>query len=55
MLTLRRGLLLVKVAKVFGDTSVNVDDSNCPRFFVLYPQQPLTIQIDISIMKVKVL
>ena len=42
MLTpLRRGLLLVYVAMVFGDTSISVDEVISPRFFIVYPQHGL--------------
>ena len=32
----RRGLLLVNVYMVFGDTSDSVDEVICPRFFVVH-------------------
>ncbi len=38
MLTPRRGLLLEYVAKVFGDTSNNVDEIRVHVIFILYLQ-----------------
>lgn len=32
----RRGLLLVNVAVVFGDTEIALTKQNSPRFFIVY-------------------
>ena len=50
----RRGLLLVEVCKVFGDTWESVDEVNCPRFLFVYIQT-ICITKTIMIMKKQLL